>query len=146
MVREVLHRVDASHERRGQLSEGREHEVVDPERHRAADLRGFLAFESGVDGQLALALQGDALSVEPPREHHVPEHRPQLVGLETHVGVAHRGAVRGQHAHRPGAAPVLRFGRHADPPRALPIGRREHRGECSIAAGCGRHRGRWRPT
>ena len=67
VVLEVLDDVDASHDRRRELAERREHEVVGTERERAADLRRLLALERRVDGELALALERPALAVEPPR-------------------------------------------------------------------------------
>ena len=94
VVLEVLDRVDASDERDRQLAEGREHEIVVAERQRGADLRGLLALGPGVDGQLALALQRDALAVEPPRQDHPAEELAERRGVEADVGdVADRRAV-----------------------------------------------------
>ena len=73
VIREVLDGVHASDERGGQLPERREDEVVGAEGERAADLRRLLAFEPGIDGELALALQRDALAIQAPRQDHPSE-------------------------------------------------------------------------
>ena len=62
------HADHAAHERHRQLAEGREHEVVWPERERGAHLGGLLPFERRVDGQLALPLKSETGPVELPRE------------------------------------------------------------------------------
>ena len=74
-----------------------------------ADLRGLLALERRVDGQLALALQRDALPVEPPGQDHPAQQLAELLRLQADVGVADRGAVGRDEAERLGPAPLGSF-------------------------------------
>ncbi len=90
VVPEVPDGVDAPHERDCQLPKRREHEVVGSERERGTDLRGLLAFEPRIDGELTLPLERDALAVESPRDDHPSEQRAQVVGSEADVGIADR--------------------------------------------------------
>src|SRR5204863_4134806 len=70
VILEVGDGIDATRQGGGELSKRREREVVTLQRECAADLRRLLALERRIDREMALALQRDALAVEPPREDH----------------------------------------------------------------------------
>ncbi len=89
-----------------QLPEGRPDEVGGSQRDRGSELRGLLPLEAGVDGQLALALQGDALTIQPTGEHHPAKESPEVLGAEADVGITDGCAVGSQDALRLGAGPV----------------------------------------
>ena len=76
------------------------------QRGRGADLRGLLALEARVDGQLALTLQGDAFAVEAPRQDHPAEQLAEPGGVEPDVRIADGGAVGSEDALRRRAGPV----------------------------------------
>ena len=90
VVLEVLDGVNPSDERDGELAEGRPDEIELAQGERAADLRRLLSFEPRVDGQLALALEGDALAVQAPGEDHPPQQLPELLRRQPDVGVTDR--------------------------------------------------------
>ena len=107
MVLDVLDRVHAPYQRHRQLPERREDEIVGPEREGRANLRGLLAFERWVDGQLALALQRHALPVQPSGQDHPAQQLSELLRLKADLRVADRGAVGGDEAERLGSAPWI---------------------------------------
>ena len=115
VVLEVLDRIDAPQQRDRQLAEGRPHEIGVAERPRGADLRGFLALVTRVDGQLALALQRDALAIEPARQDHPSVELAERRGVEGVGDGADRRAVGREDLPGFRAAPVrgrlrVRFG------------------------------------
>ena len=91
----------------GQLAEGREDEIVHSQSEGRSDLGGLLAFEGGVDGQLALALQGHAFAIQATGEDHPAQQLSQLVERETDIGVADGRAVGRDEAERLAAAPWI---------------------------------------
>src|SRR4249920_1043813 len=93
VVLEVLDDVDAPHDRRRELAERGEHEVVGAERERAADLRRLLALERRVDREFALALERPAFAVQPSRTDHQPQELAALVLGQSHLDVPDRGAI-----------------------------------------------------
>ena len=66
----------------------------------------LLPLEAGVDGQLALTLQGDALAIQPAGQHHPAKESPEVLGVEADVGVTDGRAVGSQDPLRLGAGPV----------------------------------------
>ena len=106
VVPQVLDRIDASYEGRGQLAERRERPVLGAEGERRPDLGGLLALERRIDRQLALPLERHALAIEEPRAEKVSEQLAQLVGVEAHVRIADGRAVGRQDADRFRAGPV----------------------------------------
>ena len=79
-----------------------------PSANAEPDLRGLLAFERGIDGQLALALQRHALPVQPSGEDHPAQQLSELgSGLQADLRVADRGAVGGDEAERLASAPWI---------------------------------------
>ena len=82
---QVVHEVDAAHERHGHLPIGREHEVLALQRERAADLRCLLPDERRVHGELALALQRRGLEVGAARHDHQPQDLPEVLVLQPEV-------------------------------------------------------------
>src|SRR5207249_6924874 len=93
VVPEVLHRIDSPNDRGGELAERWENEVLGTEREGRPDLGGLLALEGRIDGQLALPLQRDALTVEAPGKNHPAQEVPELVVRESDVEVIGGGAV-----------------------------------------------------
>jgi len=92
-----------------------EHHVIQGQRPARADLRGLLPEQRGPDAELALALQGDRLGVDPADEHQIPVQGPDVGGgqLERVVRMLDPLALRGQQLDQPGLADHLRFGRRA---------------------------------
>ena len=76
---EQVERVDAAAPGDAVLAVGREGEVVVAQRPAGADLGGLLAEQAGPDAQLALALQGGGLGVEPADQHQVAVQPAQLL-------------------------------------------------------------------
>ena len=113
VVLEVLDGVDPADERNGELAEGRPDEIELTQGECAPDLRRLLSFEPGVDGQFALALEGDALAVQAPGENHPPQQLPELLRRQPDVGVADRGPVGREDAHGLGPGPMLGCVGHA---------------------------------
>ena len=68
---EQLDRVDAAAPGHAVLAVGGEHHVFGAQRPAGPDLGGFLAEQRGPDAELALALQGDRLGVDPADQHQV---------------------------------------------------------------------------
>src|SRR6266566_862179 len=99
VVLQVLDGVDAPDQRDGELAERRPDEIELPQGERAPDLRRLLSLEPGVDGQLALALERDALAVQAAGEDHPAQQLSELLGREPDVGVADRGAVGREDAY-----------------------------------------------
>jgi hypothetical protein len=95
---EQLRRVQAPAPGHAVLAVGGEGHILRPERPARADLRGLLAEQRGPDSQLALALQGDGLEVDPADEHQVPVQRPDFLGrdLKRVVGMVDSLALRRQ--------------------------------------------------
>ena len=104
---QVLDRVYPADECHGQLSERREHEIVGAQGEGGPDLGGLLAFERGIDGQLALSLQGHALAIQPSRQDHPAQQLSELVGLEADICVADGSAVGRDESERLAAAPCI---------------------------------------
>src|SRR5919197_4053585 len=69
---EVLDEVDAPNDGRSQLAVGGEDPVRLLQSERAPALGGLLADQRGIDGQLALALEGGGLEVRPAGPGHQP--------------------------------------------------------------------------
>ena len=109
VVGEVLHGIDPTNQGRREFAEGREHEVVGSQRHRAADLRGLLPFEPGIDRELALTLEGDAFAVQPPGQQHPAQDPAQGGHVEADIGIADRRSVGGQDLQGLGATPVFGY-------------------------------------
>ena len=93
-----LHRVHAAAPGHAVLAVGREGHVLRPKRPARADLRGLLAEQRGPDAELALALQGDRLEVDPADQHQVPVQRLDLLGgdVQRVVGVLDSLALGGE--------------------------------------------------
>ena len=82
---EQVERVDALAVGDAVLAVGREDEVLRAQRAAGADLGGLLAEQLGPDAELAVALEGGGLGVDPPGEHHVAVEAAQLLGGEVEV-------------------------------------------------------------
>ena len=80
-------RVDALAVRDAVLAVGREGVVLGTHRAAGADLGGLLAEQLGPDAELAVALEGRGLDVDPPGQHHVAVEAAQLLGGEVVVEV-----------------------------------------------------------
>jgi len=80
------------------LAVGRERHVGRSHRATGTDLRGLLAEQRHPDAELALALQGIALAIEPAHQHHVPVQAAQQVRrhLDREVVVAGQRPLRRQ--------------------------------------------------
>ena len=91
------------------LAVGREDEVLRAQRAAGADLGGLLAEQLGPDAELAVALEGGGLGVDPPGEHHVAVEAAQLLGGEVAVelGVVDALTLGGQQLDELGAAVLL---------------------------------------
>ena len=95
---EQLDRVDAAAPGHAVLAVGGERHVVGAQRPPGPDLGGFLPEQRGPDAELALALQGDRLGVDPADEHEVPVQAPDVGGgqVQRVVGVVDPLTLRGK--------------------------------------------------
>src|SRR6185312_8136769 len=95
---EQLHRVQAAAPGHAVLPVGGEGHVPRLQGAARADLGRFLAQQRGPDAQLALALQGDRLEVDPADQDQVPVQRPELLGRDFQrvAGVVGPFALRGE--------------------------------------------------
>ena len=95
---EQLERVDSPAPGDAVLAVGRERHVLRAERAARADLRRLLAEQGRPEAQLALALQGDGLGVQPADEHQIAVEALQFAGrdVERVVGVLDPLTLRGQ--------------------------------------------------
>ena len=95
---EQLDRVDAAAPGHAVLAVGGEHHVVGAQRPRGPDLGGLLPEQRGPDAELALALQGDRLGVDPADQHQVPVQVPDVGGGEVQriVGMVDPLTLRGK--------------------------------------------------
>ncbi len=75
---EQVERVDTAAVGDAVLAVGREHVVLGKQRAPRADLGGFLSEQLGPDAELAVALQGGGLGVDPPGQDHVAVEAAQL--------------------------------------------------------------------
>ena len=73
---------------------------------RGPDLGGLLALEPGIDGQLPLTLQGDALAVQTTGHDHPAKQLPEPGGVEPDGWIADGGSVGSEDALGRGAGPV----------------------------------------
>jgi hypothetical protein len=91
------------------LAVGGKDEVLRLEGAAGADLGGLLAEQLGPDAELAVALEGGGLGVDPPGEHHVAVEAAELVSGEIAVelGVVHPLALGRQQLHELGATVAL---------------------------------------
>ena len=86
-----------------------------------ADLRGLLAEQRRPQAELALALQGDRLAVDPPHEHHVAVHAPDIGVVDGILGMVDPLAFGGEELDGLGShVPLLlvvaaRWDRHRRP-------------------------------
>ena len=91
-------RIDAAAPGHAVLAVGGEHHVLRAQRPARADLRGLLPEQRGPDAELALALQGDRLGVDPADQDQVPVHGPDVGGgqVERIIGMLDALALRGE--------------------------------------------------